>query len=139
MRRHVALTNLSRDHHHALVLAKHALQAGRETIDCQAAFAMELVDTFRREIEKHFQKEESSLLPLLEKAGLATPVARAISEHNALRELVGRLNGGEFSCLSAFADLLVEHVRFEERDLFLLAESKLTPELLARIDQELCN
>lgn len=139
MKRHAALTSLSRDHYHALALAKRAKQAERETIDTQILFAMELVDTFRRELEKHFQKEESSLLPRLGNAGLATPAARTISEHNALRELVDRLDTGELSCLSAFADLLVAHVRFEERELFPLIESALNPELLARIEQESCN
>ena len=138
MKRHPALSRLSREHHAALVLAKHAQRASSETNDFQTRLASEIVDTFEREIEGHFRLEESCLLPPLEKAGQTLPVGRTLSDHAALRKLASRLATGDISCLNMFGDLLAAHVRFEERELFPLAESVLTPELLARLDQDLC-
>lgn len=137
MKRHAALTRLSREHHNALVLAKRAQRAGGETEYSQIRLAAEIVDAFRWQIEGHFQMEEHSLLLPLEEAGQTLPVARTLTDHAALRELVSRLAAGDISCLNMFGNLLAAHVRFEERELFPLAESLLAAELLARIDQEL--
>ena len=137
MKRHTSLIKLSREHHRALALAKRARQADGGAIDVQADLALEIAGIFKREIEGHFQAEENSLLPRLDKAGLEIPVKRTLSEHKALRELVAQLAEGEISRLGKFGELLAAHVRFEERELFPLAESVLTTESLDLLDQEL--
>lgn len=137
MKRHPALVRLSREHHHALALAKRAQRAGGESNDFHTRLAAEIVDAFEREIEGHFQREESSLLPALREAGEIMPVERTLSDHAVLRELVSWFASGDTLCLNMFGDLLAAHVRFEEQKLFPLAEAVFTPELLSRIEQEL--
>ena len=137
MKRHPALAGFSREHHHALVLAQRAQRSGNEAQASRLRLAAEIVAAFRQEIEAHFRNEENVLLPPLGEAGQATAVARTLSEHAALREEVDRLAAGDTSGLCIFGELLALHVRFEERELFALAEAVLAPETLARISRQL--
>ncbi len=121
MKRHPALRDLSSEHHQGLVLAKHIRQAlaGERTPGPDWA---EVKAVFEASLEPHFRKEEADLLPALEAAGEGELVARTRAEHEAMRRLVRE--GGPAD-LARFAQLLTDHIRFEERVLFQVAQERL--------------
>ena len=124
MKRHPALVHLSHDHHHALVEARRLRRAaaGPDPVGAAARFG-----TFFAEVTvPHFREEEESLFPLAAGSEEARPgVVQALLDHQQLHALVRRL-GEEQRDLPAtmveLADLLEQHVRREERELFPLLE-----------------
>jgi len=130
MKRRPALLPLSREHHGALSLAHRIARAGEPAI---IASLMESVAAlFRRELEPHFQAEEADLLPRLAAAGEAALVARTLDEHRRLRTLAARIAEGDDASLKPFGAALHDHVRFEERELFVTAEQVLPADFLDR-------
>ena len=132
MKRGAALTQLSREHHLALVIAKRAQDMNMENKGAVLRFMAQTVETFARELEPHFQIEESALLPLLNGAGATELVRRTLAEHEELRRLVSQFKTNDAESIHPFGAALAAHVRFEERELFTLAESLLTHEALNR-------
>jgi len=131
MKRHTALIQHSRDHHHALKLARLA----RFAADSGSPEAIEqasrtIAEAFPRALEPHFQDEEAGLLPRLAAVGQNELVERTRDEHARLRELNHTLTADptDAVAISAFAALLHDHVRFEERELFEIAQNLLYPE-----------
>lgn len=126
MKRCPALRDMSNEHHHGLVLAKRAkgavgtAEAERVWHEVQALFAADM--------EPHFQAEESWLLPALERVGEAGLVQRTHDDHAGLRRLVHESSA---QAMLEFAELLVRHIRFEERELFEVAQQKLSDAELA--------
>lgn len=123
MKRRPALIPLSREHHTALKLAKRI--ADTTAIGAQDELMKALPTLFAAELEPHFQSEEADLLPRLEAAGEHELVARTLAEHHAMRALCARLAEGDRASLSALGTALHDHVRFEERELFVSAEKVL--------------
>jgi hypothetical protein len=119
MKRDPRLHSLSTDHHHALVLAR---RCARGELDAAAARA-----AYERELAPHFAIEERLLLPALEAAGERAAADRTRAEHATLR---AHLDAGR---LADFASLLEAHVRFEERELFELAQARLGEDALRAI------
>lgn len=126
MKRHPKLQDLSREHHSALQLAlkaKRAAMSGDQTkvettaVACLAAFFSAL--------DPHFVIEEDSLLPLLVKAGEDRLVKRLQYDHGELRRLALQLEHADAATLLCFAELLMSHVRFEEREMFVVLEAHL--------------
>lgn len=131
MKRHAALIQHSRDHHHALKLvrlARFAADSGSPEAIEEAARTITAL--FPEKLEPHFQDEEQGLLPRLAEIGQNELVDRTLNEHALLRELNARLgiNPADAVALSSFASLLHDHVRFEERELFEIAQTLLYPE-----------
>lgn len=111
MKRHPRLVQLSREHHVALRLGRHLLAGGaaaklRAEHDALAA---------------HFAEEERDLLPLLEANGHAALAQRLNAEHAQLRTLFAAALQGQREGEAGQA--LIEHVRFEERELFPVVET----------------
>lgn len=134
MKRCTSLAWLSRQHHTALVLAKRAQRIGTDNTEATCQFMAHAVETFERELEPHFRVEEDALLPLLTIVGESERVRRTLAEHEELRRLVNRLRAQDATSLRLFGAALETHVRFEERELFAVAESILAPEALAVIE-----
>jgi hypothetical protein len=93
MKRHPALALLSRDHHHALVLAQRLRRAGeQDAADAAAAF----LDHWMEEERLHFRIEEEVLLPAY--AAYGDPdhpaVVRTLVDHVRIRNDVERLAYG---------------------------------------------
>jgi len=141
MRRDPALVRLSRDHHHALVVAQ-GLQRATEATVATAT------DSFRSywELEgaEHLAVEEQILLPVLaEQARQREPVvAEVLIEHVVLRRQADHvLADGEGSDrlvdAHALGASLAEHVRREERVLFPLLERTLSTEELTELGDRL--
>ncbi len=124
MKRATPLIELSREHHGALVLAKHARACATNPGDA-AALRGHILAKHAAELLEHFSIEEREL------PGAIVPVApelilRLFEEHTQLRTLLKRIEAGDLAALSPFGELLAVHVRFEERELFPCFESILT-------------
>ena len=133
MKRHPALAPLSREHHSALVLAKRALRASTGGFDAINHFVAEVERVFACDLEPHFQLEERWLLPALIRVGQSKAVEQTLAEHAKLRLLASQPGINRPEILRRFGNALAEHVRFEERELFPLAESTLDEEALESI------
>jgi hypothetical protein len=134
VRRSSELAPLSRDHHVALA---HALKLRRTTVadlePVTAAFLAFLAGPGRA----HFAQEEEILAPELP-ADHAELVARMVEEHAEIlqrAEWLGRAPDVESA--RELGGLLSRHVRFEERELFPLAEERLPPARLREIARRL--
>lgn len=124
MKRSAALTPLSREHHHALSLAIQAGKAARTTDPAQWQQAADKISQQTAQtLQAHFAEEERSLLPALAQAGHGQLVERTLEQHAHLRHLLQHAELASPAILQAFADAMTAHVRFEERELFVLAES----------------
>lgn len=130
MKRDPALRNLSSEHHSGLVLARHIRKASASPEFQPAAACADLIERFQHELEPHFQKEEQGLLPALLAAGEHGLVERTLQQHRALRELVMKADPDN---LLRFAQLLSDHIRFEEKELFEGAQRRLSPDQLATL------
>ena len=136
MKRHPSLACLSRDHHHALVLARDARRFAAEHAQNPTAFIAELKRRFDAELAPHFAIEERELVGRSVACGepLASLAARVVADHEALRTLIASLEPPMLaSQCQAFGERLEEHVRFEERDWFPALEAQLGSEVLARL------
>lgn len=114
IKRHPSLQQLSREHHFGLLFCWKIRQGMR--------FGVEL-DRIQRYATwfwennqvKHFDLEEGKLFPIL---GMDHPkVVRALDEHKRIEAYIknGLQNEEDVNALDK---LLVDHIRFEERDLF---------------------
>jgi hemerythrin-like domain-containing protein len=126
MKRDQALHGLSSDHHSGLLLARtirRALERGGAR--CEQAIAA--VRTYERSLQRHFETEETALLPALDRCGEAEIVQRLRAEHALLRELQSAiLETSSLNALASFGELLEAHIRFEERTVFQVAQAKLS-------------
>jgi mannose-6-phosphate isomerase-like protein (cupin superfamily) len=123
MKRHPALIHLSHDHHRALVEGRRLKRAatGSDPADAAAAFAL----FFAQATVPHFREEEESLFPLAARSEEARPlVVQALLDHQLLHALVAELSqpDGLAERMVEIGDLLEQHVRREERELFPLLE-----------------
>jgi hypothetical protein len=131
MKRDARLRDLSRDHHHALVLARFI--EAMCVRDCIEDDAIAIVrERFAAEILPHFLVEEM-LLAALHGLGADELVARTRAEHAKMLRLVEDAAGPDPSPLRELAKLMVEHVRFEERELYPACEERLDDQVLERI------
>ena len=132
MKRDPSFAPLSREHHQALFVA----QKLRRASDPDAAGA-DFLTFWREHGRDHFRLEEEVVLPAW--AAVAEPeadlMARIGIEHARIRAAAEALQekGMELADLAALGDLLRDHVRFEERELFPRIEAALGEEGLARI------
>ena len=126
MKRIPALQSLSREHHTALTLAKACERAVLSHDEEQVGKTCQRVlQAFSAELEPHFQIEEQSWLPLLRNAENRPLEQRTLEDHRQLRALLDGLRKNDIKALGSFGKLLIEHVRFEERELFPVLESLL--------------
>jgi len=134
MKRALELRGLSDDHHRGLVLARKAKQAAEGEGDLSASEAWsEIESQFAAELAPHFLIEETFLAPQLEAAGAGVLTRRLYDEHRALRACVRPGGGRAPEDLARFGELLEDHIRFEERELFEAAQKLLTHEALAAV------
>jgi len=132
MKRAVALQPLSRDHLKSLLAAKRL----REATDVVAA-SRDFLAFWESDGQHHFRVEEEVLLPgwALHCPVDRVAVARMLEEHLAIRRGVLRAAAAEASIeeLAELGQLLDDHVRFEERELFPMIEEALDPGDLNRL------
>ena len=135
MKRDPALISLSRDHHRALSVAQRLRRATAET---QAAACEDALSYWTTAGRTHFRLEEEVLLPAY--AAYGDPhhplVARALCDHVALRRRMDELArdpSQQLAVLHELGAMLDDHVRLEERELFVLIEQTLPADQLASV------
>jgi hypothetical protein len=136
MKRHPALVPLSRDHHHALVIAQRLRRATAETA---AETARAFLSQWDVEEKLHFRIEEELLLPAYAAHGEPDhpAIIRLLLDHILIRRDVARLGGTPpLELLHDLGARLATHVRLEEHDVFPLIEATIPePELQALGDR----
>ena len=134
MQRAQQLQELSREHHDSLVMAKNIAEIAESGNDAELLEAIERVkDYYKNELEVHFQHEERTIFSLIfreyrEHIALATTL---LKEHGFIRMLIPKLTlENAKTDLAEFAEVLKNHTRVEERELFPLVESLFSDEQL---------
>ena len=138
MKRHRSLVPLSHDHHQALVQARR-LKRGKESSD-PSTVARTFLGFFAEETVRHFREEEELLFPaVLDCPAAREPLIQALLQHERLHGLANLLREALDSgrpitpIMQELGDVLVAHVRHEERCLFPLIEGILDDSTLAAI------
>lgn len=139
MKRSAALAPLSRDHHHALVVASALSRAGEGT---HRSSAMLFADFIAEHEARHFAVEERLLLPVLPPGERAESLsARVRADHEHLRNVAGQLRLGRLQptveLTAALGARLRAHVQLEERELFPYIEATLDPVSLEQLGAQL--
>ncbi len=136
MKRDERLVRLSREHHHALVMA---LRIRRELPDATNQEAAELYNDLLRfwsaGLLNHFEAENGCLLARLarrEDQGLAQ-AGRLQREHREMIDLVEDMRAAtgfeqRHDALARFGTQLEAHIRWEERELFEWMQVEFTEE-----------
>ena len=86
-------------------------------------------------LQSHFENEEKLLVPHLPADDEL--VQRMLQEHKAIRDLVPAEKDQPLAKITLLVNLLHDHIRFEERDLFPHIESKVSPAELDDISRSL--
>jgi hemerythrin-like domain-containing protein len=137
MRRSDALAPLSRDHHQALNAALRLRRADASRI----GGAVDHFSAFWRHGQVHFEIEERLILPALpgDDAEWTAGIERVAREHAAIRrratELLSAGAEQRVELAHELGELLNDHVRFEERQLFALLEERLSDDELAALGE----
>lgn len=134
-RRHETLIPLTHDHHHALAQARRLHDVAKLTDETQRRnLANDFINFYFGRAVRHFHEEEELFFaPLIDEPQARDLVLRAVSDHLRLHALVRivkrQLSDGEADqqILDRISQLLTEHIRFEEQELFPLVE-QLVPE-----------
>ena len=130
MKRHPQLLQLSREHYGALKLARDAQRAAESGEASEvSALAQRVVSLFSAELDPHFRVEEQGILVLLAQVGKHELVERTLAEHAELCRLAKLLTNPNTDTLLRFADMLTAHVRFEEREVFEIAQAEMAMSL----------
>lgn len=130
MRRSEALKQLSREHHQALVFSKKLAMLNELGTEDQSEAWEALRSELRIHLLPHFAEEEAMLEALGVQRDRSAPVIRFHAEHRHLRNC---LDSPELDAVLPMAELLKQHVRFEERELFNWLESEFGDEYLAQV------
>lgn len=133
MKRNKNLVELSKDHHHGLLLGWKIKQGLKLKVSLQ-----EMIDYIRHfaagALYPHFEEEENQLLPFI---SAEDPYRkRTIQEHLQLKQLIASLSdtSTEGNLLTLAAEL-ESHIRFEERELFPYIETLLSDDELDQIGE----
>ncbi len=129
------LTPLSKDHHEGLLLGWKIKQGLKNGTD-ESTIAEYVKWFWNNHLDEHFREEEEILAPYLPAEN--SLVSRMFDEHIAIKKLALG-DALKKDALLNFAELLTDHIRFEERELFGWAEKVLSPDDLQIIGHEISN
>jgi len=130
------IKRLSREHHFSLLFCW-KIRKGLKT-DVATERIRKYVQYFwQQHLRLHFREEEKIFFaPIKDRL-----VQRAINEHKYIKQQVEDLanysGNNERKSLAKIADMVYEHVRYEERDLFPHLERKLSKEQLENIGEQI--
>lgn len=121
IRRSTQLAPLSRDHHNGLLLVQR-IRLGLKKEAPPTAVSAYAHWFWQQQLQPHFQKEETLLLPLFPSERLLLQMK---DEHEAIEGLL-HINESipDPALLEELATQLHDHIRFEERILFPFIEEK---------------
>ena len=133
MKRDINLIELSRDHHHGLLLGWKVRQGLKANVS-ESTIA-EYVQYFADEaLREHFIEEEELLLKYLPDNDVYKQ--RTLKEHSEILDRANLLGTPEHvnaENLIGIAELLDRHIRFEERDFFPYLEKTLSADELSEV------
>lgn len=135
IKRSKQLAPLSREHHDGLLFAWKIKQGidNKTPLDILRSYSLWY---WRHHIKPHFFQEEKILLPYMP-AGHPMAI-RLKEEHDHIRELIlGLDDEADKRTLMILCDLVTQHIRFEERELFTYLEELLSPSKLDEIFEQL--
>ena len=133
IKRNKSLVVLSKEHHYGL-LASWKIRRGFDLKVSHKRIANFVNNFWLSHLNAHFIAEEEVLFNTLEHA----LIDEALQQHTVLRELIKVINeNGTVEQLTQFADLLEQHIRFEERQVFKLLQHELPEEKLSEIAEQL--
>jgi hemerythrin-like domain-containing protein len=130
------LVLLSHQHQHALALCvrmDRAFQSGNVDLE---TWQSELEQQFASEVEFHLAAEEEKVFPVAARfPELHALIKELLAEHAVLREFFARAVARtlDAASLESYAEILVTHIRKEERELFETMQSLMSPQELADV------
>jgi hemerythrin-like domain-containing protein len=140
MKRSNALKTLSFEHHDGLRIALHIKNELRRA-DHFTDLIEYIHQIYSPNLLHHFKQEETALLaPLQDDPQASALVNRIRSEHaqlSVLHKLIQQNTKEAKQHIREFGKLLHDHIRFEERKFFPLAEQKLSTTQLNQIEDYL--
>ncbi|MBI2838375.1 MAG: hemerythrin domain-containing protein [Acidobacteria bacterium] len=95
----------------------------------------EVIAAHDRDLKRHFEIEESILLPALESIGAQALVDRTREDHARVRGCLADTGTEVTGRLMSFAGLIRKHVRFEEEELFEAAQENIPGKVLDEISE----
>jgi len=137
MKRDKSLQPLSWQHHDTLMACLMIEKGVKKNADLKVLqdFTRHI---WERDINKHFVLEENYLVPQLRQKRFPEYLIRSLlNDHDLLRNISTRLlNGGaSYPLFTAFAILLEQHVRFEERIVFERAQEMIPEQDLEKLSR----
>jgi hemerythrin-like domain-containing protein len=134
IKRSEQLSPLSREHHTGLQFCWKLRQGIAIGADIPTMFRF-VRWSWENHFSPHFEQEERLLLPSLAESSHGEQLRR---EHHGIRHHILSLReDSPAESFSQLADLIDNHIRFEERQLFGLIENMLSTEELDRIAEQL--
>ena len=131
IKRHESLVPLSHDHHHGLLLCWKIRTGVKKGISPERMYSYANY-FFNSQLVAHFRLEEDNVFPLL---GHEDPlVKQALQEHRELEHLFTKEETVRED-LDKIANLLEQHIRFEERVLFTEIQNRAGEEELMNIQK----
>ncbi len=122
LKRHEALKNLSREHHDGLIFALR-LQKGvakKANIKEMQAYLNWFWKTY---LKAHFEIEEHHLFPLYDESNEL--VLKAKTQHRQIENLI-KTKPKTYELLKSLYHQIQNHIRFEERELFMRIQEQLS-------------
>jgi len=133
MKRIKQLQSLSKDHHQSLVLAKKCksinIEDDREVVE---ELSLRLQSDFDTLLRKHFRLEEKTIFSIAQTKdeNIKKLCQQLEQEHKALEKMIDTISKGEYQLFVEFGQLLHDHTRLEERQLFPMVEEQFTTQEL---------
>lgn len=133
LKRSKHLLALSKDHHAGLLFCWKIKEGLKRNIDLNR-IKKYLTFFWKHHLKKHFQEEETLLFNRVED----TLCSQAKTEHRLLESRLNKLNhreNGTKKEYTEFTELLIKHIRFEERVLFPHLEVIMSASLLINVGE----
>ncbi len=140
MKRSKELETLSWEHHDGLVIAARIKNDLKKEAEPTHLIPY-ITDIYTNYLRHHFKQEEDSFLtPVKPFSEADILIKRMLDEHQQFAEIFAQidpLDSEVFVYVGRFGELLHDHIRFEERQLFPLIEELLSAEQLKEIERYL--
>ena len=138
LKRHQAIVSFSKDHHYGLLLVWKIRQGLKKTVKPER-ISDYVTFIYNEDLGKHIDEEEKLLLSKLEVGDLLRK--RAEIDHLAIYTLAIAIEQKKDDpyLLKHLADVLEEHIRFEERELFNHLQKTISTNELKSIEARFSN
>lgn len=136
MKRHQSLIALSHDHHQGLMLAQLIKKGAPEYKGLPSDLAGKVAytkESWEKELKLHFENEENILFPFLKgkEESIDRLIDEILAEHIQINKLIMSLDkkNNHEEILDELGNLIEQHIRKEERQLFQKIQSIFGSEL----------